>query len=103
MIDSDLKIGTWYEAIDKYGSEEKPWSNYFFEIGDTVKYIQVEPDFKDSHYIEEDPDIFEADILENFEFEKTEMTDRLLHEIIKHLKSESNKNKREIIKGFLVS
>lgn len=96
-----IKTKQWYEAIDKYGDEEGSWHNYFFEIGDTIKYISVEPRFKEASYIEEDVDEFEMNILDNYELEETELTDMLFHEVVKGLRDESKDNKREIIKGFL--
>lgn len=95
-----LKTQQWYEAIDKYGDEEEPWHNYFFGLGDTVKYISVEPGFRDSYYIEESMDEFEMNILDNYELEETGLTTMLMNEALKGLVDESKENKRKIIKGF---
>ena len=95
-----IKTKQWYEAYDKY-SDEKPWHNYFFELGNTVKYISVEPDFRDASYIEESMEDFEINILDNYEFGETEIYGDLFYEVVKSLKKESKDNKREIIKGFL--
>ena len=94
-----VKEKQWYEATNLFNDEV--WHNYFFEVDSIVKYISVEPDFKNASYIEENMDDFEGNILDNYELEETIIDKTSFQKVVKELENEYKDNTRKIIKGFL--
>ncbi|MFW6047348.1 MAG: hypothetical protein ACOCP4_06160 [Candidatus Woesearchaeota archaeon] len=96
-----IKTKQWYEAHDQFGDGGDPWYNYFFELGNTVKYLSVEPNLTGVYFIKEKYDEFEDSILDVVDFEEITLDKASFYKIVEMLKNKSKDNKREIIKGFL--
>lgn len=80
-----IKTKQLYAAYDQYGDEQDPWYNYFLEIGDTMKYLSIEPGFKSIDIVNEPYDQFEEYLLDHYEFEEVELDNKQYQYIIKGL------------------
>ena len=77
----EVKTGQWYKAIS---SDMEHWFNYFFEIGDIMKYfsLQFQSDPEDEEYdvmigyFEESSDLL-LDELSAFTFEEVLMSENI--------------------------
>ena len=69
-----------YRATDQYDNEE--YYNIFFKVGDRMEYLSIEAATMDVQYIIESYEDFQNNILDNYEFEDYDPSQKEKKEIV---------------------